>query len=73
MMYPNVYQVAPGRFAWGIQGERALAVIQRVTKGPGRPKYRGVRGRTPVIDRRFKRVAPSGLMLRELDRVAQFN
>lgn len=70
MTYPNVYEIAPGRYAYGVQGQRAAAVIERVTTGPGRPKYRGVRGRRPVIDKRFKRIAPSDLILRELDRVS---
>lgn len=73
MTYPNCYQIAPGRFAYGVQGKLAIAVIERVTKGPGRPRYRGVRGRRPMIDKRWKRVAPNGLMLRELTRVAGWN
>lgn len=75
----NVYEIAPGRFALGIRGSLAQAVIERVRaygSGRGRPSYRGIRGRRPVIDQRFKRVPAdkiSQLMRDELTRVAQSN
>lgn len=76
MQHMNVYEIAPGRYALGTRGDLALAVIERVAPGPGRPYYRGIRGRRPVIDQRFKRVPASkisGLMRSELARVAKFN
>lgn len=71
----NVYEISEGRYAYGTLGNRAIAVIERITRGPGRPRYRGVRGRRPTIDKAkgHKRVSPSSLILRELSRVAKFN
>lgn len=66
------YEIAPGRYAVGRSGERALAVIQRTTTGPGRPNYVGVRGRTPILPK-GKRTKVSDLAARELARVARFN
>lgn len=72
MARPNVYEIAPGRYAYGIQGEQALAVIQREMR-PGRPRYFGVRGVRPTIDKTkgHKRVAPTGVMLASLTRIAE--
>ncbi len=69
MSRPNVYEIAPGRYALGIQGELSIAVVQREMR-PGKPKYYGVRGRRPVIDARWKRVNASEKLRAELMRIA---
>lgn len=71
----NVYEIKPGRYAYGTQGHQALAIVERITAGRGRPKYRGVRGVRPIIDKAkgHKRVWVSRLVRAELDRVAKFN
>jgi hypothetical protein len=69
MSRPNVYEIAPGRYALGIQNELAIAVVQREMR-PGRPKYFGIRGRRPVIDSRWKRIAASASLRAELTRIA---
>lgn len=71
--YMSVYEISPGRYALGFRHEPAYAVVERVTTGPGRPTYRGVRGRRPTITGAMAKVAPSKLLRTELVRVAQFN
>lgn len=69
MSRPNVYEIAPGRYALGIQGQLSIAVVQREMR-PGRPKYYGIRGRRPIIDARFKRVSASPTLREQLMRIA---
>jgi hypothetical protein len=69
MSRPNVYEIAPGRYALGVQGQLSIAVVQREMR-PGRPKYFGIRGRRPIIDARFKCINASKTLRAELARIA---
>jgi hypothetical protein len=69
----SVYEISQGRFAIGRRDEMAYAVVERIltAEGRGRPRYRGVRGRRPMINASAKRVTPCSKLLKsELIRVA---
>lgn len=71
----SIYQIGPGRYAIGQKYDQAWAVVERANgTGAGRPVYRGVRGRRPVLGVGHKYIRkPSNDLRRALRRAARFN
>ena len=58
--WARVYDLGNGRFALGFRNRKALTVLARkLTKGRGRPRYIGVRGRRPLIGPTATCIVPS--------------